>query len=67
MKRLYEYQMLEPLAAEDLPAGQVEHEVYKDERGIFGHWGRVVYDHPLTGAEVDRYNLDGPLALGVTA
>ena len=63
MKRLYEYQMLEPLAEDELPAGQVEYEVYKDERGVFGRWGRVVYDRPLTGAEIDRYNLDGPLAL----
>ena len=60
MKRLYEYEMLEPHDTDELPSGQVEHEVYKDERGFFGRWGRVVYDRPLTGTEVDRYNLDGP-------
>ena len=61
MKRLYEYVMMHPLAAEDLPAGQVEYEVYKHQRGSYGGWGRVVYDRPLTGDEVDRYNLDGPV------
>lgn len=67
MKRLYEYMMMQPLAADELPAGVIEHEVYKDQRGIFGWWGRVVYDRPLTGKQIDKYNLDGPLALGVTA
>ena len=61
MKRLYEYMMMEPKDADELPAGAVEHEVYKDER-FLGIWGKVIYDRPLTGAEVDRYNLDGPLA-----
>lgn len=63
MKRMYEYMMMEPHSEEELPAGQVEHEVYKDERGIFGGWGRVVYDRPLTGDEIDRFNLDGPVAV----
>lgn len=61
MKRLYEYMMLDPLTADELPAGQVEYEVYKDERGWFGGWGIVVYDRPLTGDEVDHFNLDGPV------
>ena len=61
MKRLYEYMMMQPLGADELPAGQVDHEVYKDERGVFGWWGRVVYDRPLTGEEVDKYALDGPV------
>ena len=63
-RRLYEYMMMEPRSAEELPEGQVEHEVYKDERGFFGWWGRVVYDRPLTGTEIDRYGLDGPVAYG---
>lgn len=61
MKRLYEYQMMEPHSEDELPAGSVEYEDYKDERGLFGWWGRVVYDRPLTGAEIDHYNLDGPV------
>ena len=61
MKRLYEYQMMEPRSEDELPAGPLTCEVYKDERGIFGWWGRVVYDRPLTGAEIDHYNLDGPV------
>ena len=61
MRRLYEYLMNEPVEASDLPAGQVEHEVFKDESGIFRWWGRVVYDRPLTGSEIDRFNLDGPV------
>ena len=61
MKRLYEYQMMEPRSEDELPAGPVAYELYKDERGLFGWWGRVVYDRPLTGAEVDHYNLDGPV------
>lgn len=60
MTKLYEYMMMAPMSADDLPTGQVEHEVYKDERGYFGYWGRIVYDHPLTGAEVDHFGLDGP-------
>jgi hypothetical protein len=57
--------MMEPRSSEELPElGQVEHEVYKDERGVFGWWGRVVYDRPLTGREIDRYGLDGPVAYG---
>lgn len=61
MRRLYEYIMLEPRATDELPEGQVEYDVYKDERGWFGGWGTVVYDHPLTGEQIDRYNLDGPV------
>ena len=62
MKRLYEYMMMEPRAEDELPAKPVEHEVYEDERGRFGGWGKVVYDRPLTGTEIDKYNLDGPVA-----
>ena len=62
MKRLYEYMMMEPREIDALPAGAVRCEVYKDQRGIFGGWGMVVYDRPLTGNEIDRYNLDGPVA-----
>ena len=60
MKRLWEYMMMEPRADNELPAGAIRCEVYKDERGIFG-WGKVIYDRPLTGKEIDKYNLDGPL------
>ena len=60
MKRLYEYLMLEPRAEDELPAGAVRSEVFKDER-FTGIWGKVIYDRPLTGSEIDKYNLDGPL------
>ena len=63
MKRMYEYQMLDPLDTDELPDGVVEHEVYKDSRGVFGWWGRLIIDHPLDGNEIGRYNLDGPLAV----
>ena len=61
MTRLYEYQMMRPLDEDELPAGSVAHEVYKDQRGIFGWWGRVLYARPLTGDEIDRCGLDGPV------
>lgn len=61
MKRLYRYTMLDPLEYAELPAGHVEYRVWSDEIG--GVWGEVVYDRPLTGSEVDRCNLDGPVAM----
>ena len=65
MKCLFEYMMMTPLAPDELPEGQIEYEIYKDERGIFGGWGRVVYDKPLTGAQIDHYDLDGPLLYSI--
>ena len=59
MKRAFRYQMLDPIERDELPAGSIGYEVYHDE--LFGHWGWVEYDRPLTGSEVDHYNLDGPL------
>ena len=61
MKALYEYQLLDAIPAEELPKDYVEFELFKDESLYFGCWGRVVYERPLTGAEVDHYNLDGPI------
>ena len=59
MKRAFRYQMLDPIERDDLPAGITGYEVYHDE--LFGYWGWVEYPRPLTGSEVDHYNLDGPL------
>ena len=60
---VYEYMMLEPRSEDELPANPVEYEPYKDEQGFFRWWGRVVYDRPLTGTEIDRCNLDGPMGV----
>ena len=62
MRRVYEYDMMEPKEEADLPAGAVDYEIYKDSVGRFGIWGKVVYARPLAGWEIDRYNLDGPVA-----
>ena len=60
MRRLWRYMMLDPLEYSALPAGHVEYRVWSDEIG--GVWGEVVYERPLTGSEIDRCNLDGPLS-----
>ena len=61
MKRLYRYMMLDPLEYDRLPVGSISFKVFKDEIG--GLWGVVVYERPLTGQEIDRCNLDGPLVV----
>lgn len=65
MRRVFEYDMMEPIAEDELPDGVVAYEIYKDQRGFFGIWGKVVYARPLAGWEIDRYNLDGPVAAWV--
>lgn len=60
MKRTWRYQMIDALPREALPAGCTAYELFKDE--FVGHWGIVEFNRPLTGAEIDKYNLDGPLA-----
>jgi hypothetical protein len=59
MKRQWRYQMIDALPRESLPAGCTAYEIFKDE--FMGHWGIAEFDRPLTGAEIDHYNLDGPL------
>ena len=60
-KRAWEYMMLEPRDTTELPTGIVDYAVYKDEHGVCRYWGFVVYDRPLSGDEIDHFNLDGPL------
>lgn len=60
-KRAWEYMMLEPRDTTELPTGIVDYAVYKDEQGVCRYWGFVVYDRPLSGDEIDHFNLDGPL------
>ena len=59
MKRAYRYTLVDAVERDELPAGSTGYEIYKD--ALYGYWGWVEYDHPLTGEEVDHYNLDGPL------
>lgn len=60
MKRAYRYSLLDAIELEELPEGSTGFEIYKDE--FAGYWGWVEYDHQLSGEEMERYNLDGPIA-----
>ena len=60
-RRVYEYMLLRPMDSTELPTGIIDLTIYQDEQGYARYWGSVVYDRPLTGAEIDHCNLDGPL------
>ena len=65
LRRGWEYLMLDPWMVDDLPHGIVQYDLYKEPTGYNQYYGSVIYDRPLTNAEVDRFNFDGPLPVWV--
>ena len=60
-KRAWEYMMLEPWPKEELPDGVIQYDIYKEPTGFNRYYGSAIFDRPLSGSEVDHFNLDGPL------